>query len=588
MVGDFDYVDDFGTITTTVLNFNVGGDFSNNDSANDFTWGANDSLVVEGISFITVNSFFNNGDITADTFNLSVAGDFDYSSDYLNNGNIDATHQSFTARNGDFTNNTSIDLVGNLGITADNFINTNGNITADTFNLYVVGDFDYVDDFGTITTTVLNFNVGGDFSNNDSANDFTWGANDSLVVEGISFITVNSFLNNGEITADTFNLSVAGDFDYASDYLNNGNIDATHQSFIARNGDFTNNTSIDLVGNLGITADNFINTNGNITADTFNLYVVGDFDYDGTINATSYNFRVGGNFSYDDPSNDFVWGSSDSLVVEGISFITVNSFLNNGEITADTLNLSVAGDFDYASDYLNNGNIAATHQNFTARDGDFTNNTSIDLVGNLGITANGFINTGGMVNADTFALSVAGDFDYTTAYLGNGTITTNAFNLNVGGNFTYNDASSDFIWKGSDSLTVLGNADITTDNYTQNGAIDITGALTITANNFTYTRPNNDFVLAENDSLNILGDFTIATNNFNNSGSITTDSFEITAGYTAINQGSIVSGSLDVTTDDFFRNLTGGDISVDSLNITAGGKVTNTANITAVGTLNYL
>ena len=142
--------------------------------------------------------------------------------------------------------------------------------------------------------------------------------------------------------------------------------------------------------------------------------------------------------------NDFVWGSSDSLVVEGISFITVNSFLNNGEITADTLNLSVAGDFDYASDYLNNGNIAATHQNFTARDGDFTNNTSIDLVGNLGITANGFINTGGMVNADTFALSVAGDFDYTTAYLGNGTITTNAFNLNVGGNFTYNDASKRF------------------------------------------------------------------------------------------------------------------------------------------------
>ena len=379
------------------------------------TWGANDSLVVEGISFITVNSFFNNGDITADTFNLSVAGDFDYSSDYLNNGNIDATHQSFTARNGDFTNNTSIDLVGNLGITADNFINTNGNITADTFNLYVVGDFDYVDDFGTITTTVLNFNVGGDFSNNDSANDFTWGANDSLVVEGISFITVNSFLNNGEITADTFNLSVAGDFDYASDYLNNGNIDATHQSFTARNGDFTNNTSIDLVGNLGITADNFINTNGNITADTFNLYVVGDFDYVddfGTITTTVLNFNVGGDFSNNDSANDFTWGANDSLVVEGISFITVNSFLNNGEITADTFNLSVAGDFDYASDYLNNGNIDATHQSFTARNGDFTNNTSIDLVGNLGITADNFINTNGNITADTFNLYVVGDFDY--------------------------------------------------------------------------------------------------------------------------------------------------------------------------------
>ena len=63
------------------------------------------------------------------------------------------------------------------------------------------------------------------------------------------------------------------------------------------------------------------------------------------------------------------------------------------------------------------------------------------------------------------------------------------------------------------------------------------------------------------------------------------DSFGITAGYTAINQGSIVSDSLDITANDFFRNLTGGDISVDNFVIIAGGKVTNTANIT-VGTLN--
>ena len=79
-----------------------------------------------------------------------------------------------------------------------------------------------------------------------------------------------------------------------------------------------------------------------------------------------------------------------------------------------------------------------------------------------------------------------------------------------------------------------------------------------------------------------------AKRNFSNSGSIiTTGSLEITAGYTAINQGSIVSNSLDITTDDFFRNLTGGDIDVATLNITAGGKVTNTANIT-VGTLNII
>ena len=78
-----------------------------------------------------------------------------------------------------------------------------------------------------------------------------------------------------------------------------------------------------------------------------------------------------------------------------------------------------------------------------------------------------------------------------------------------------------------------------------------------------------------------------AGRNFGISGSITTDSLNITAGYTALNTGTIVSGSLDITTDDFFRNLAGGDISVDSLNITAGGKVTNIATINA-GTLNII
>ena len=245
------------------------------------------------------------------------------------------------------------------------------------------------------------------------------------------------------------------------------------------------------------------------------------------------------NYTYNRPNDDFTWGANDSLTVLGDATITTNNFANAGNITADTLNLSVAGDFDYSSDFLNNG-----------------------------------------------------------------TISNDALNLTVGGNFINDDENNDFTWGANDILTVSGNADITTRNYNQYGAIDVAGVLTITANNYTYDNTSSDFVLATNDSLSISGDFTIATNhyiqfgtlevdgtlaidaerNFFNSGAITTESLNITAGYTAINQGSIVSASLDVITDDFFRNLTGGDISVDTLNITAGGKVTNTANIT-VGTL---
>ena len=76
-----------------------------------------------------------------------------------------------------------------------------------------------------------------------------------------------------------------------------------------------------------------------------------------------------------------------------------------------------------------------------------------------------------------------------------------------------------------------------------------------------------------------------ANSNFANHGDITANSLEI-AGNTVINDGTIVSGSLDVITADFF-NLTDGNISVNSLNITAGGKVTNIATITA-GTLNII
>ena len=40
------------TITTNALNLQVGGDFSYDDSANDFTWRANDSLVIKHTSAI--------------------------------------------------------------------------------------------------------------------------------------------------------------------------------------------------------------------------------------------------------------------------------------------------------------------------------------------------------------------------------------------------------------------------------------------------------------------------------------------------------------------------------------------------------
>ena len=194
-----------------------------------------------------------------------------------------------------------------------------------------------------------------------------------------------------------------------------------------------------------------------VNADTFNLSVAGDFDYaadfedNGTVTTNALNLTVGGNFTYDDVNNDFTWVENDSLTVLGNASVTTDSFNNSGNISANSFDIT-------ATDLTNSGTISANT----------TFNTTV-----ASTLSGSFNNTGGVVNADTFNLSVAGDFDYAADFEDNGTVTTNVFNLTVGGNFTNDDASSDFTWRANDILTVLGNANITANNYNQYGAIDI-------------------------------------------------------------------------------------------------------------------
>ena len=347
-----------------------------------------------------------------DSFNVTAGGDFynEYATIDANDFNVIAT--------GYFRNYATINA-NSFNVSAGLFFNhDSATINADNFN--VTARYDFYHQYGS-TINANNFNVTArDFYNSDNA---TISAND-ITIYANSFINTDTF-GDGSITADTLSLSLAGDFDYSSDFQNNGNI-----------------------------------------------------------KATTLNLQVGGDFSYDDASNDFVWNASDSLVVLGSAFITANSFINTGDITADTLNLSVAGDFDYISDYLNNGNIYANNQYFTIRNGDFSNNTSIALAGNLGITANNFINSGGSITADTFSLSVAGDFDYTDNYLNNGNIEATSLNFQVGGDFSYNDASNDFVWNIDDSLVVLGSAFITADDFSNYGAINVVNDFNVTAGDY--------------------------------------------------------------------------------------------------------
>ena len=244
LAGDFEYS---GTITTNASNLNIGGDFSYNDSANDFIWGANDTLTVLGEASIDVAGFANSGTIT---------------------------------------------ITDSLNLTANTFANSGG-VVADAFTLSVAGDFDY--DEGTITANSSNLTVGGDFSYNDSANDFVWGATDTLTVSGNASIvaadfansgaitvtnsgnfTANTFTNTGTVSAATVTIGVTN---FDDDITNSGTVssaslnfiltdDFTHTSTtfnafnnfsnlaIITNGTFTNNNNnIDLAGDLTITAN---------------------------------------------------------------------------------------------------------------------------------------------------------------------------------------------------------------------------------------------------------------------------------------------------------------------------------------------
>ena len=100
--------------------------------------------------------------------------------------------------------NDSLTVLGNADITADSYTQNGAIDVAGVLTINVESDFDYVADFdGTIDFNSINLNVGGDFSNNDASNDFVWNASEcSFTVLGSASVTADSFNNSGNINAD--------------------------------------------------------------------------------------------------------------------------------------------------------------------------------------------------------------------------------------------------------------------------------------------------------------------------------------------------------------------------------------------------
>ena len=117
-----------------------------------------------------------------------------------------------------------------------------GTITVtNNLNLSVAGDFDYLANYlGTITTNAFNLNVGGNFTYDDSASNFTWGDNDSLVVSGDANIVAAGFANTGVVNADTVTIKVPN---FVNNISNAGAVSSDSLNFILTD-DFTYTSSV--------------------------------------------------------------------------------------------------------------------------------------------------------------------------------------------------------------------------------------------------------------------------------------------------------------------------------------------------------
>ena len=177
--------------------------------------------------------------------------------------------------------------------------------------------------------------------------------------------------------------------------------------------------------------------------------------------------------------------------------------------------------------------------------------------------------------------------------------------------------TNDFIWGANDSLTVLGNASVTADSYTQNGAIDVVGVLTINVESdfdyvadfdgtidfnslnlnvggdFSNNDASSDFTWGANDVLTVLGSASVTTDNYIQSGAIdVAGALTINANnYTydrpnsdfvlGENDSLSISGDFIIDTNNYIQF---GTLVVDgALTIESDRDFSNSGNITSVG-----
>ena len=273
--------------------------------------------------------------------------------------------------------------VDTLNITAGADFKNAGAIVAETVTIDVTNFANDIKNSGTISATSLNIILTDTFnSSSTSFNAFSF--------RNLDISTEGTFINQSALNLDNLTIKTGVNFD------NQGEITADSLTAATKN-NFQNNFIIN-VDSLTVTAGAYLNNlpYATINAISFTATVEETFNnlVSSVINTTNLTVTA----------KKFNTHSTSTIDAATLT-IEVPNFASNishaGTISAASLNFILTADFTHESDsftgFTNFSNLAIT------TDGAFTNNDTIDLDGNLTITANSFANSGGVVNVDALA-----------------------------------------------------------------------------------------------------------------------------------------------------------------------------------------
>ena len=287
-----------------------------------------------------VFDLYSSSTINADNLSINTGSLTHGSSTIINVNNYDAVAIDFE------NDSQSIINANNLNVTVTRRLrNTAGSLINVTDNFNVTTD-DYLrNEASTILANNFNAIVGGQTT---EAGFFNENSATIQVDDNFNATLTSSSFNNVNSTIMTSNFNVASNMNFSN-----------------RNNEISTNTIID-ADNVNITAgDNFENrniaVNGNVTINAINNVSItagGNFENLNTESSGSATIAASSlDFTADTITNGGIIQASSILTITATSTAD-NSFTNTGGVaTADIFNLSVAGNFDYATDYLNNGTI---------------------------------------------------------------------------------------------------------------------------------------------------------------------------------------------------------------------------------------